>query len=68
MILSYKVEGHIKHVNVVLRMLENAGASVKIRKSQFFRKRLDYLGNVLLFGRIDIAKDSTSTITDTKFW
>lgn len=64
LIFSRKLEDCIKHVDEVLTVLENAGVSLKIRKCQLFRKSVDYLGHVLLSGRIAIVKDSTSAIDD----
>lgn len=66
-IYSPKLEYHIKPVEEVLTLLENTSVSLKLRKFQFFRKSLDYLGHVLLLGRIAIAKDSTPAISDAKF-
>ena len=67
LIFSRQQEDHIKHVDEVLTLLENAGISLKLRKCQFFRKSLDYLGHVLLPGRIAIAKDNTSAISEATF-
>lgn len=63
LIFSQKLEDHIKHVNEVITLSETAGVSLKSCKCQFFRKSLDYLGHVLLPGRIVIAKDSTPVIS-----
>lgn len=67
LIFLRKIEDHIEHVYEVLMLLEKAVVSLKIRKCQLFRKRLDYLGHVLLPGVIAIAKDSTSAIVDENF-
>lgn len=48
LIFSQKLEDHINHVYKVLTVLENARVSLKIRKFQFFRKSLYYLGHMLL--------------------
>lgn len=48
-------------------MLDNAGVSLKIRKLQFFRKRLEYIGHVFLPRRIAIAKDLNDVVHDGMF-
>lgn len=67
LIFSCKLEDHIKHIDEVLTLLENAGVSLKISKCQLFRKRLGYLGHVLLLGRIAISNNATSAIANAKF-
>lgn len=67
LIFWQKRKHHIKQVYEVLKLFENAGLSLKIRKCQFFRKSFNYRGHVLLPGCIAIAKESTSEIADDKF-
>lgn len=67
LIFFRKLEDDIKHVELVLTLLEIVGVSLKLRKGQVFRKSLDYLGHVLLPGCIAFERDSISAITDAKF-
>lgn len=57
LIFSRKLEDHVKHVDEVITPLDNTSVSLKIRNYQFLRRSLDYLGQVLLLGRMAIAKD-----------
>lgn len=64
LIFLRKLENHVKHIDEVLTLSENACVSLKLLNCQFLCKILDYLGHVLLPGRITIAKNWTSTIAD----
>jgi len=44
-IFSQTEEQHIDHVDKVLKILHQAGVTLKLRKSHFFRKSVDYLGH-----------------------
>lgn len=46
LIVSHKLEDHVKQVGKVLTLLEKADVSIKRRKSQLFCKSLDYLSSL----------------------
>jgi len=64
---SNKLEDHIKHVDEVLTLLEEAGISLKLRKFEFFQRQVKYLGQVFLPNKLTIAKDATKGIHDATF-
>ena len=57
-IFSSNYEDHLEHVATILSLLREAGVSLKIAKSCFFRDKIDYLGHVIYPGRMGIAQGS----------
>ena len=47
-IFSRTFEDHVKHLEVVLNKLHEAGATLKFSKCHFFRRSVDYLGHKVL--------------------
>ena len=66
-IFSKNVNEHIRHVDEVLTILRNAGISLKSRECEFFQRKVNYLGHVILPNKLAIAKDLTQGIRDGKF-
>ena len=61
-IFSKSREEHIQHVEEVLRVLRDAGLSLKLEKCQFFTDTVDYLGHVIRPGVLEVAEKNTATI------
>ncbi len=53
-IYSYSEEDHIKHVDEVLTVLGKAELSLKFSKSHFFRRSVNYLGQRITPGRLEV--------------
>lgn len=66
LIMSLKLEKHIKHVEEVLTVLQNDDFSLNIRKCQIHHNSLDFLGHVLLLCLLSITKDSNFTTDNAK--
>jgi transposase InsO family protein len=61
-IFSSTVEDHIRDVDQVLTMLNEAGVSLKLKKCRFFRRRVDYLGHVIQPGQLGMAAKKMSAV------
>jgi len=66
-IFSCTEEEHIKHVDRVLQILHRAGVSLKLKKSFFFRKSVDYLGHKIRPGKLDILESGTAALRKATF-
>lgn len=47
MIYSDSEEAHLSHLNIIFHKLRQAGLTVKLRKSQFFRDETSFLGHII---------------------
>ena len=61
-VYSKAVEEHIQHVDEILTLLKNAGASLKLKKCHFFQSSVDYLGHVILPGKLAVAQKNIEFI------
>lgn len=61
-VFSRTPEKHIYHVQHVLTLLNNARATLKLKKCKFFTDTIDYLGHVIRPRRLEIASHKTDTI------
>jgi transposase InsO family protein len=66
-IYSRSLEDHLVHVDYVLRLLRNAGISLKLQKCNFFQPRVDYLGHVVTPGKLAVAEKNIDTIRQAKY-
>jgi len=66
-IFSKEEEEHIRHVDHVLTVLRQAGVTLKLRKSEFFRKSVNYLGHTIRPGRLEILESGTEALREAKF-
>ena len=66
-VFSKSVDDHIAHIDEVLRILGDAGISLKLRKCEFFQRKVNYLGHVILPRKLAIAKESTKAIEEATF-
>ena len=66
-VFSKSVDDHIAHMDEVLRIFGDAGISLKLRKCEFFQKKVSYLGHVILPRKLAIAKESTNAIEKATF-
>lgn len=54
------------HVKAVLRLLQQASVTLKLKKCFFVKPPVDYLDRVLLRGKIQMANATTKAIRDAK--
>ena len=66
-VFSQSHEQHVKDVDEVLTLLEKAGVSLKLSKCEFFQPRVNYLGHVIMPGKLAIAKERTSGFANATF-
>ena len=62
-IFSKTLEEHFEHIQVVMKLCQAAGLSLKLRKCFFFQNKVDYLGHVVSPGKLAV---STKTCEDIK--
>ena len=53
---------HLDHLDEVLTLLEEAGIKLKLKKCFFFRSKIEYLGHILMPGRMGVSPDSKASI------
>ena len=51
----------------MLTLLRNAGVSLKLKKCHFFQPRVNYLGNVVLPGKLKGATDTAAAFKEFIF-
>lgn len=47
LVFSENIPTHVVHLNIILRELRDAGMTVKLRKPQFIRKEVTFLGHIV---------------------
>lgn len=65
-VFSKTIKDHIGHVRDVLTALQNAGASLKLKKCSFFTQSVQYLGHVIRPGRLEMANTNADAIQGFK--
>lgn len=61
-IFSKTREALLKHVDELLRLLLKAGVTIKLKKSHFYCKGVDYLGHVVAPGKLLVARKISKTV------
>ena len=61
-IFSRTFEDHVKHLEVVLNKLHEAGATLKFSKCHFFRRSVDYLGHKVLPHKLQVLEKNLQSI------
>jgi Reverse transcriptase (RNA-dependent DNA polymerase) len=65
-VFSRTIEEHFGHLQEVLSLLERAGITLKLSKCHFFKDTVDYLGHVIVPGRLAIATKNTDALKQAK--
>ena len=60
------MEDHIRHVKEVLTALKNTGVRLKIKKCTFFSQNVEYLGQMIKTGRLEIDRTNTASLQGAK--
>lgn len=55
-------EDHLKHIDEVLHIFPKAGVTTMLKKSHLHIKRIDYLGHVIVLGKLKVAQKTTETV------
>ena len=63
-VFSSREEDHVEHVREVLNALHEAGVTLKLRKCEFFKKSVRYLGHVISPGKLEIDKARTKALLE----
>ncbi len=58
-VFSKSFEDHLRHVEEILYVLRGDGLSLKLRKCNFFKESVDYLGHVIRPGKLQVASKNT---------
>ena len=66
-VFSRNVQEHLSHVNEILTLLRNAGVTLKLKKCDFFRNKVNYLGYVITPGKLSVATKNTEAFAKAKF-
>jgi len=66
-VCSKTEEEHIGHVDHVLRQLREAGVTLRLPKSRFFRTTVEYLGHEIKPGRLGVMDAHTRALREAHF-
>ena len=66
-IFSKDIESHLKDVDEVLRLLHQAGVTLKLKRCYWFTKKVDYLGHDITPGKLAVAKAPTDSFATATF-
>ena len=61
-VFSSSFEDHKSHLRTVLELLEAAGVTLFLSKSELFHTEVDYLGHVIKQGTLEIAPDMIRSV------
>jgi transposase InsO family protein len=61
-VFSATLEQHLHDLDRVLTLLHNAGVTLKLRKCQFFRDSVRYLGHIVGFSGLSIDEENTVAV------
>ena len=65
-IFSKSIGDHFDHLNEVLTLLGDAGLSIRLNKSFFLHKEIEYLGHVIAPGQLKVATKTITAIQGAK--
>ena len=66
-IYSKSIDEHFEHLDYVLSILRNAGATLKLSKCHFFQSSVDYLGHVVYPGKLAVAQKNIDTLAQAHY-
>ena len=61
-VFSRSFEEHVRHLEVVLSKLSDAGATLEFAKCHFFRRSVDYLGHKILPHKLQVLQKNVDAI------
>ena len=66
-VFSRSTQDHLRHDEEILKLLRNAGVTVKLKKCAFFQPRVDYLGQFITPGKPSVAAQNTKSFSHATF-
>jgi len=66
-VYSKTEEEHVGHVDRVMRLLRDAGVTLRLPKCRFFRKAVEYLGHEIKQGRLGVMDAHTRALREARF-
>ena len=66
-IFSKNEKEHVAHVDEFLTLLQSASVSLKLKKCEFFKPKVDYLGHVITPGKLAVATENTKAFEHAAF-
>ncbi len=63
-VFSRTIEEHFEHLQDVLRLLDQVGGTLKLKKCRFFCDTVDYLGHVIRPERLALAEKNTHALKE----
>jgi len=66
-VYSKTEEEHVGHVDRVLRLLRDAGVTLRLPKCRIFRKTVEYLGHEIKPGRLEVMDAHTRALREAPF-
>lgn len=60
-------EKHLKHVEELLKILNNAGMMIKLKKYLLFSGAIAYLGHIITFNKVLVATKTTEAIKALRY-
>lgn len=67
LIYSPTWEAHLQHVREVLRLIQQHKLSVKLKKCEFGKRELEYLGNIISNTSVTVDQSKVRAMTDWPF-
>ena len=61
-VFSNTRDDHLKHLEEVFRLLKEAGVTLRLKKCDFFRAEVKYLGHIIRPGRLGILRKNVEAI------
>ena len=65
-VFSASQEDHLNHLRSVLQLLREAGATLRLKKCEFLKTRVKYLGHEILPGKLKILQKNLDAIEQAK--
>ena len=62
-IFSRDEETHLRHLESVMQILKEAGATLRLSKCEFFKRQVKYLGHIIRPGKLAIYGRNVEAIT-----
>lgn len=66
-IFSKPFEQHLNHPQRDLRILQDAGVAINLKKSFFFGATISHLGHVIHPGKLEVAESATDAIRQHQY-
>lgn len=66
-VFSRNMKDHVKHVDEVLGLLQQAEVTLRLRKCAFFQRTVEYLGHQITPGKLGVSEGNTRALRDADF-